>query len=357
MADITLKHDKEYGKTAVPNCFIDSYMIHANGEYVKVFLYLLRCIDDPCVKFSVSDFADKFEHTEKDIIRALKYWEKQKLLRLEFNQDKELTGICFLDASLSVLKTPSDIRDEEPAEMAEEVVPETPKPVKPVVKNVVENEDYEDLSDVLYAAERYTGKPLSDTAVRNIIYWHDTLGFSNDLIDYLVASCVDAGHKTAKYMQAVAMAWYSEGVETVEDAKQRSLSRTESVTAVKKAFGIRGRDLAPVETDYIELWTKEYGFTAELLKNACERTIKVTHEPSFEYADRILKSWMEQGAYTTEAVEVLDRKFKERKVVAASATKSTPKITNKFNDFPQRSYDSAAIERELLAYGSDRQAK
>ncbi|MCR5388531.1 MAG: DnaD domain protein, partial [Lachnospiraceae bacterium] len=33
--------------------------------------------------------------------------------------------------------------------------------------------------------------------------------FSNDLIDYLVASCVDAGHKTAKYMQAVAMAWYS----------------------------------------------------------------------------------------------------------------------------------------------------
>ena len=103
MADITLHRDSEIQRTVVPNYFIDAYMVHANGEYVKVYLYLLRCMNDPTMSFSISDVADKFDHTEKDIIRALKYWEKMHLLRLEFDENKELTGICFLD----VASTPS----------------------------------------------------------------------------------------------------------------------------------------------------------------------------------------------------------------------------------------------------------
>lgn len=41
--------------------------------------------------------ADKFDHTEKDIKRALKYWEKKHLLQLEYNSGEQLTGICLCE--------------------------------------------------------------------------------------------------------------------------------------------------------------------------------------------------------------------------------------------------------------------
>ena len=62
--------------TCVPNVFIDRYMVHASGEFVKIYLYLLRCINGNKSELSISKMADKFEHTEKDIKRALCYWEK-----------------------------------------------------------------------------------------------------------------------------------------------------------------------------------------------------------------------------------------------------------------------------------------
>ena len=30
------------GGTLLPNAFVDNYMIRANGEYIKVYIYLLR---------------------------------------------------------------------------------------------------------------------------------------------------------------------------------------------------------------------------------------------------------------------------------------------------------------------------
>ncbi len=51
MADITLHRNNNYQKTVIPNYFIDAYMVHASGEYVKIYLYLLRCMNDPAMSF------------------------------------------------------------------------------------------------------------------------------------------------------------------------------------------------------------------------------------------------------------------------------------------------------------------
>ena len=59
----------------------------ANGEYVKVYLYLLRCLHAPMKDLSISVMADFLERTESDIRRALRYWEKVHLLRLEYDDE------------------------------------------------------------------------------------------------------------------------------------------------------------------------------------------------------------------------------------------------------------------------------
>ena len=84
----------------VSNHFIDTYMPEANGEFVKVYLYLLRCLSTSAAKapeVSISSIADRFNHTEKDVKRALKYWEKLNLLQLEYGEDKSLKSICITE--------------------------------------------------------------------------------------------------------------------------------------------------------------------------------------------------------------------------------------------------------------------
>lgn len=45
MTDITLHTKSKSTVTCVSNTFIDEYMADANGEFVKIYLYLLRCIN------------------------------------------------------------------------------------------------------------------------------------------------------------------------------------------------------------------------------------------------------------------------------------------------------------------------
>ena len=96
MAKITLYNDLSAAATYVPNIFIDQYMTRANGEYVKIYLYLLRCFAHASNDFSLAGLADHFDCTERDILRALKYWEKLHLFHLEFDDEEQLCGIRLL---------------------------------------------------------------------------------------------------------------------------------------------------------------------------------------------------------------------------------------------------------------------
>ena len=63
--------------TAVAHEFIDQYMAVANGEYVKVYLFVLRHQGED---ITIERIADALDHTESDVRRALAYWEKLGIL-------------------------------------------------------------------------------------------------------------------------------------------------------------------------------------------------------------------------------------------------------------------------------------
>lgn len=361
MADITLHRNNEYQETVIPNYFIDAYMVHANGEYVKIYLYLLRCMNDPAMSFSISDAADKFDHTEKDIIRALKYWEKMHLLRLEFDAKGDLTGICFLDAVNAPFPEFSSVQMQQPQ------MPAKKKPAKGSAgQNAAENifpphksysaaelsrlREEADIQELLFVAEHYIGHTLNATEMNAILYWKETLNFSADLIDYLIESCVTKNHKSVHYMEKIALSWAKAGITTVTAAKAEASSHSSTFYAIRKAFGIQGRDFVPYEKDYIDTWQKDYGFDAEIIASACERTIRRIHQVSFEYADSILKNWKKHKVRSMKDIQALDALHQEHARETTLRTESTAK-KNRFNDFPQRSYDTSQLEKELLNYG------
>lgn len=317
MARIALYKDNYADSTVVSNLFIDEYMKDANDAQLKVYFYLLRMLNaDQAI--SVSGIADKFNHTEKDVIRALKYWEKQQILDLDFDENKALVGIHLRDLSAqatpasqhNVLLTSGPVQTQNTAgnsiisaAVAQPVQP-APQETTPVynkpaysLDQLREFKEREETSQLLFIAEAYIGKPLAPSEIKTILFFTDVLHFSDDLIDYLLQYCVERGKKDFKYIEKVAVNWAEEGITTPKQAQKFSTRYDKSVYSIMNSLG---RSTAPTakELEFINRWTREYGFSTDIILEACERSSLATDRHRFEYAEGILSSWKTQESIT-----------------------------------------------------------
>lgn len=371
MAKILIHSDSASSATSVSNIFIDEYMSDANGEFVKIYLYLLRLMNAPDSAFSISSIADKFEHTEKDVKRALSYWERMHLLRLEYDTDHNLTGVCLIDsASRDKIGTDDDFVENETAAETFETdsvssedayistednnIPSANTDVFPPKRDYTRDElkqfqENDQIAELLFITERYLGRPLSQTDTNTLLYLYEELSFSPDLIEYLVEYCVSKNHTAIRYIEATALRWAESGIRTVSAAKQEAKIHSPAYYAVMRSFGITGRNLVPSETDYIEKWRSEYGFSIDIICAACQQTIQSIHQPSFPYTDKMLSNWRKLNVHTMEDVKRLNLEHKERAKTSAQETGS-PK--NKFNNIGHRSYEYDELEKMLLTTNS-----
>lgn len=350
MANIKLNSSGLMSFTSVPNIFIDKYMTNANGEYIKIYLYLLRLMEKEEVSFSIQYMADVFEYTEKDILRALYYWDKQKLIRLEFDNGENVTGICLLspcetggeelqtDAFIPLQAAPqdgaSDTGDRKDTYTLEQVE---------------QFQDNEAVQEILFITENYLGRTLNTSDIRMILYWYDGLKFNSDLIEYLIETCISNGHTSLRYMEKIALSWAEKGITTVAQARAEHTIHSQSVYGVMNAFGISGRNLIASEIGFVEKWTTEYAFSMDIVKEACRRTIAATGKPSFEYADTILTNWHKNHVHTLSDVVKLDTAYKARTAGKPKETKETVPVTgSRFHNFPQRTYNYDKLEQKLL---------
>jgi len=375
MADIMLHTSNNSGFTCISNTFIDDFMKDANGEYVKTYLYLLRCLNKDGYEFSIEQLADCLDHTEKDVMRAFNYWEKVGLLRLEYDSTGELSGIYFEDVqgydrlASPVISTATSMNHLETHQLNTRPI-ETPQPLSMSMTAptavTIEKPNYSpdelqafrndsEVEDLLFVTQRYIGKPLSTSDTTTILFWYDSLHMSVDLIQYLIEYCLDNDHRSFHYMDTVARNWADDGITTVEQAKNSSRSHSNTVYSIMKAMGISGRDLIPQEMQYVYKWTDVFGFDLELICEACRRTILATNKPSFKYADTILTGWHNSSVASMDDVKRLDAQFQ---AAAAARPQAKPRnnastvtrkpTTNKFTNFPQRDYDFDELERKLL---------
>ena len=141
---------------------------------------------------------------------------------------------------------------------------------------------------LIYICEQYLGKTLTPTDTRKILFFYDELKMSVDLIDFLIQYCVGRGHKSMRYIETVAMAWSKEGITTVEMAKDSTSRYGRDYFTILKAMGIANRNPVDSEIVMMDTWLKDYGFSMDMIQEACSRTIMQTGQPSFQYAHKIL---------------------------------------------------------------------
>ena len=409
MTAINISSDIATSFTTVSDIFIDQYMPKANGEFVKVYLYLLRATGSGAGIATISEIADHFSNTEADIIRALNYWASEGILQLQSGADGQIMGInlCSLsvsgmqaaqsniqsavadnaaqnnfqnsvvnNATQNILKngvvnnaaqniSTADIRMQD--SVVEKLKSQTTDKAASSQKEYTLDEIKEftknpDISELFFIIETYLKHTLSSTDTNMVLYWLDELHFSTDLVEYLVEYCITKGHSSLRYMNKVALGWADAGIKTVDQAKDDAAAHSQIYYSVMKALGITGRNLVDSEVSLINKWVGEYGFDIELVKAACSKTISAIQKPSFEYTDSILANWRKKDVHTLKDVEVLDANFaKANKASATGSSQSTnaangsskPKSNNsssknKFNNFNQRNNDYDKLEKLFL---------
>ena len=409
MTAINISSDIATSFTTVSDIFIDQYMPKANGEFVKVYLYLLRATGSGAGIATISEIADHFSNTEADIIRALNYWASEGILQLQSGADGQIMGInlCSLSASgmqaaqsniqsavadnaaqnnlqNSVVNnaaqnnlqngvvnnaaqniSTANIRMQD--SVVEKLKSQTTDKAASSQKEYTLDEIKEfrknpDISELFFIIETYLKHTLSSTDTNMVLYWLDELHFSTDLVEYLVEYCITKGHSSLRYMNKVALGWADAGIKTVDQAKDDAAAHSQIYYSVMKALGITGRNLVDSEVSLINKWVGEYGFDIELVKAACNKTISAIQKPSFEYTDSILANWRKKDVHTLKDVEVLDANFaKANKASATGSSQSTnatngsskPKSNNsssknKFNNFNQRNNDYDKLEKLFL---------
>ena len=409
MTAINISSDIATSFTTVSDIFIDQYMPKANGEFVKVYLYLLRATGSGAGIATISEIADHFSNTEADIIRALNYWASEGILQLQSGADGQIMGINLCSLSVSGMQAAQSNIQSAVADNAAQnnlqnsVVNNAAQNSlqNDVVNNVAQNistadirmqdsvveklksqttdkhassqKEYTldeikefrknpDISELFFIIETYLKHTLSSSDTNMVLYWLDELHFSTDLVEYLVEYCITKGHSSLRYMNKVALGWADAGIKTVDQAKDDAAAHSQIYYSVMKALGITGRNLVDSEVSLINKWVGEYGFDIELVKAACSKTISAIQKPSFEYTDSILANWKKKDVHTLKDVEVLDANFaKANKASATGSSQSTnaangsskPKSNNsssknKFNNFNQRNNDYDKLEKLFL---------
>lgn len=409
MTAINISSDIATSFTTVSDIFIDQYMPKANGEFVKVYLYLLRATGSGAGIATISEIADHFSNTEADIIRALNYWASEGILQLQSGADGQIMGINLCSLSVSGMQAAqSNIQSAVADNAAQNILQNsvvnndaqnnlqngvvnndaqnisttnirmqdsvvaklktqaTDKPASSqkeyTLDEIKEFRKNPDISELFFIIETYLKHTLSSSDTNMVLYWLDELHFSTDLVEYLVEYCITKGHSSLRYMNKVALGWADAGIKTVDQAKDDAAAHSQIYYSVMKALGITGRNLVDSEVSLINKWVGEYGFDIELVKAACSKTISAIQKPSFEYTDSILANWRKKDVHTLKDVEVLDANFaKANKVSATGSSQGTnaangsskpksnnPGSKNKFNNFNQRNNDYDKLEKLFL---------
>ncbi len=276
------------GQTLVPNVFIDKYMTEASGEFVKVYLCLLRTQGGS--EISVESLAERLDLSERTVNRALKYLEKCGLLKLFYDAEGHMNGIRMLSGTdiydepvpLSAAPAPAGSTEAAPAPAAAEenakpartprsrkaagmpapaeegaiTAPAVKLPAAPAEKerrsylptevSRLCEEDGEFNMLVSVVAPAYLNRVLSHQDIEVFAWLHNDLQLPVDVLEYCVEQCVErkkedySKTKFIRYIETVARSWHEEGVKDLAGARAAVRRFDEKIRAQKDAAGTQG---------------------------------------------------------------------------------------------------------------------
>ena len=220
--------------TCVPNAFIDEYLAESSGEYVRVYLYLLRHLRE---NLKIHSIADALNLTDYDIKRAIFYWEKRGIFKegtakaveeeirseeaarhseevLHRKQANNFTKLSFF-AEKNQKHLPLTDKN---SSLAEQNMSFTQRNLLPIEEKKQEINE-EEFEGILYVAQYLLPGGVSRSHIQKFEYMVECLGMSSELIEFLLDYCASIGKTSPRYIESVALDWHEKRIQTVKQAK------------------------------------------------------------------------------------------------------------------------------------------
>lgn len=196
--------------TCVPNAFIDEYVAEANGDYVKVYLYLLRHQKE---KLKGKEIGEALCLTDQDVKRAILFWEKKGVL-------KEGTARAL----------ERELQSEEAALLSEEKLSQKERlsriertsffdEQKPKIQEKKREIDEEEFGGILFVA-KHLMPVVTPSHVRLFEDMYQSLEMDAELIEFFLDYCCSIQKTNCRYMQKVAVDWHELGIRDVRAARE-----------------------------------------------------------------------------------------------------------------------------------------
>ena len=165
--------------------------------------------------------------------------------------------------------------------------------------------------------QRLLGRALNTEELKILLGFVRYLGMTPDLISVLVCYCKDRARQkgslrnpSLRTIEKEAYAWAERGIDTLEEAAafiQTQNVRNSRLNRLMQLLQIRGRSLTAAEERYAQSWL-DMGMEDALISMAYERTCLNTGGLNWNYMNKILQRWNQQGLRTVEDVRTGDRK-------------------------------------------------
>ena len=213
--DIQFREGIQAEITCVPNAFIDELLGEANGDYVRVYLYLLRHYTNSLKLHSV---ADALNLTDHDIMRAVSYWEKKGIFqegmtKLAAEELRNEEAARKSEAKLEMKREQNSMR----TSFFDEKNPENTMFTGEKKREI----DEEEFEGILYVAKHLLPGGVSRSHVQKLEFMVEYLAMDAELIEFLLDYCAGLQKTAPRYMEQVALDWNAQGITTVKQAQER----------------------------------------------------------------------------------------------------------------------------------------
>ncbi|MBR1508371.1 MAG: DnaD domain protein [Eubacterium sp.] len=324
--NISTENNETY--SSISNIFIDHYMADANGDFVKVYIYLVRLFHSNS-SFHISDIADHFNCTENDVTRAIKYWVKNDVLSFTYDSSENISGIILKDlrnspairnkakkeVDITAVFNLSDTKKAKNEDVEDTSETEVRTPVVPakgrVSSEIVNAKNYdENFQEILSQAEAYFDRPLTQSDINSFIYIQDKLGFNFELMEYLLEYCATLKKTTGSAIEKTAIEWFKRGYKTREQAAEDIAQFRDLYKNIMKNLGIGGRvSPTPSELKYINKWVYDDLFSDDIIIEACKKAnIAKPNSANFPYVNGIIEKWKTAGVHVVSDIAALETK-------------------------------------------------
>ncbi|MCL1796061.1 MAG: DnaD domain protein [Clostridia bacterium] len=255
-----------FDTTPVENLFIQEYMLRADGEFVKVYLYGLMQCYHPARDATIETIARDLEMPPSRVENAFAYWERIGLLRRVSDHPPSYVYINLKQTELLRAKDDDGLYK------------------------------YADFNKSLQA-QFGSDRMLHPQDFERVYDWIEGLGLPEEVVLMLVSGQIRARGKKfpLKAIDAEARKWAEAGVRTISDAEEMSRTSTERYAQVRQVYKKLGRRFTVSEPDeaLFTVWTQEWGFDIATILEACDETTKGV--PTFAYLNGILERMYAEG--------------------------------------------------------------